>query len=127
MKRKESKAEFVVVTVLLVLFAALLFGSTAISMTEADTRELEEYYLEKERQLTGEIRRLLQEEGFDNSGIMVTRVVEEDGSRLYTVTVHHGRIDSMDPSGREELLDRLRALNFTDDNCLFINKFLMEE
>lgn len=127
MKRKESKLEFVIVTVLLILFAVLLLGSTAMSMTDADTRELEEYYLEKERQLAGEIRQLLQEEGFDNSGIMVTRVVEEDGSRLYTVTVHHGRIDSMDLSERAKLLERLQALNFTDENCCFINKFLMEE
>lgn len=127
MKRKERKAEFVIVTVLLVLFAALLFGSTAMSMTDVDARKLEEYYLEKERQLTMEINELLREEGFDNCGIMVTRVVEEDGSRLYTVTVHHGRIDSMNQSAREELLGRLQTLNFSDDNCSFIHKFLMDE
>ena len=127
MAKKEGKVEFVIVTVLLVLFAALLFGGTAMSITDVDTRKLEEYYLEKEKQLTGEIRELLKKEGYDNSGIMVTRVAEVNGSRLYTVTVHHGRIDSLDMSARAELLGRLQAMSFEDDNCSFIYKFLLDE
>ena len=127
MERKAGMAGFVAVTVLLVLFAALLFGEIALSGTGVDERELEEYYQEREQELSGEIGEFLRKEGLENSGVMVTRVVEENGNRLYTVTVHHGRIDGMDAAERAELLGRLQELNFADDRCSFIHEFLLDE
>lgn len=127
MERKAGMAGFVAVTVLLVLIAALLFGEKAWSGTDMDARELEEYYQEKEQELSSEIGEFLRGEGLENSGVMVTRVVEKNGSRLYTVTVHHGRIDTMDAAERAELLSRLQELNFADDRCSFTHEFLLDE
>ena len=122
-----GKIGFAAVTVLLVLATALLFGATAKSGTDIRIGETEEYYLAKERELTVKIAELLRQKGFENSGIMVTRVVEEDGSRRYTVTVHHGRIDDMSDKEREELLECLADLSFTDDACSFTHRFLLDE
>ena len=127
MERKADTVRLVTVTVLLVLIAAFFFGGKALSRTAMDTKELEEYYRAKEQELSREIRELLSKEGLENSGIMLTRVVEENGSRLYTVTVHHGRIDDMDTVQQEELMGRLQELNFADDNCSFTHKFLLDE
>ena len=127
MERKADTVRLVTVTVLLVLIAAFFFGGKALSRTAMDTKELEEYYRAKEQELFREIRELLSKEGLENSGIMLTRVVEENGSRLYTVTVHHGRIDDMDTVQQEELMGRLQELNFADDNCSFTHKFLLDE
>lgn len=124
---KAGKICFAAVTVLLVLAAALLFGETAKSGTGLGAGETEEYYLEKERELAVDIRELLKQKGFENSGVMVTRVVEEDGSRRYTVTVHHGRIDDMSDEEREELLECLADLSFADDTCSFTHRFLLNE
>lgn len=127
MERKAGMADFVAVTVFLVLIAVLLLGEKAWSGTDMDAWGLEEYYQKKEQDLTGEIGEFLKKEGLENSGIMVTRVVEENGSRLYTVTVHHGRIDAMDAAERAELLSRLQELNFADDRCSFTHEFLLGE
>lgn len=127
MERKAGMAGFVAVTVLLVLFAALLFGEIVLSGTDVDARELEEYYQEREQELSREIGEFLRKEGLENGGVTVTRVVEENDSRLYTITVHHGRIDCMDAAERDELLDRLQELNFADDRCSFTHKFLLDE
>lgn len=124
---KAGKIVFVAVTVLLVLATALLFGTTAKSETDIGIGETEEYYLAKERELTVEIAELLRQKGFENSGVMVTRVVEEDGSRRYTVTVHHGGIDDMSDEEREELLECLADLSFADDACSFTHRFLLDE
>ena len=127
MERRAGMADFVAVTVFLVLIAVLLLGEKAWSGTDMDAWGLEEYYQIKEQELTGEIGEFLKKEGLENSGIMVTRVVEENGSRLYTVTVHHGRIDAMDAAERAELLSRLQELNFADDRCSFTHEFLLGE
>lgn len=127
MEKRAGRVKLTAVTVLLVLTAALFFGGRVLCETEVPARELEEYYREKEQELVREVREFLRSEGYENSGIMVTRVVEDDGRRLYTVTVHHGRIDSMDAGLREELLDHLQELNFADDNCSFVHQFLLDE
>lgn len=124
---KAGKIVFVAVTVLLVLATALLFGTKAKSGTDIGIGETEEYYLAKERELTVAIGELLRQKGFENSGVMVTRVVEEDGSRRYTVTVHHGLIDDMSDEEREKLLECLADFSFADDACSFTYRFLLDE
>lgn len=127
MERKAGMAGLVAVTILLVLIAAFFCVGTVMSRTDLDARELEEYYLAKEQELTREIRETLEAKGFENSGVTVTRVVETDGSRLYTVTVHHGRIDGMCEEEREKLLEELKAISFTDDQCSFFHQFLLDK
>lgn len=126
MRRETDMAGFAAVTVLLVMITAFFCAATVVSSTDICGRQLEEYYLEKERELTGAIRNLLCGEGLENSGVMLTHVVEADGSRSYTVTVHHGRIDDMDESDREMLLERLESLSFADEDCVFVSEFLLD-
>ena len=118
---------FWAVTVLLVLAAALLCAGTAASGMDMDTGDAEEYYLEKEYELAADIRGMLQREGMVNSGVMVTRVVEADGSRSYTGTVHHGAIDNMSDAERQQLLRRLENLNFEGEGCTFSHQFLLDD
>lgn len=127
MEKKTGMAGYAAVTVLLVLIAALFFGVTVRSETEAGAGKTERYYQEKERKLTREIRTMLEREGFKNSGVMLTRVVEEDGSRAYTVTIHHGGIDGMEETEKDALLRRLAELDFEEERCSFCHKFLLDE
>ena len=127
MERRAGMAGLVAVTILLVLIVAFFCVETVMSRTDMDARELEEYYLVKEQELTREIRTALEEKGFENSGVMVTRVVETDGSRRYTVTVHHGGIDDMCDEEREKLLEELKEINFMDDRCSFYHQFLLDD
>lgn len=123
MKRRTGIVSFVAGTVLLVLIAALFAGCTAMSRTEIGVRELEEYYLTKEQALTKDVRELLAMKGYENSGVMVTRVIEDDGSRIYTIAVHHKRIDLLDDKEREMLLSQVEDLFFDDEACIFYINF----
>lgn len=123
MDRNAGMAGFVAVTVILVLVTAFFCVETVMSSPGINSRNQEGYYLAKEQELTEDVRALLGREGFENSGVMVTRVVEEDGSRLYTVSVHHRRLDALDEEEREQLLRQLESLTFGDDNCSFRHQF----
>lgn len=126
-RMKRGGAGFVLLTVFLVLFSAFCIGGTVISQSEIGERELENYYREQEKELVQEVRDYLQQAGFQNSGVMLTRVVDGDGSREYTLTVHHSKIDKMDDVSRESLGRALETLDFTADNCTFYHEFLITD
>ena len=123
MERRAGIVSFMAGTVLLVLIAALFVGCTAMSTTDIGTRELEEYYLTKEQALAKDVRELLTMKGYENSGVMVTRVIEDDGSRLYTIAVHHKRIELLDDKERDMLLSQVENLVFDDEACSFFIDF----
>lgn len=114
MRKRAGNLGFVAVTIILILLTALCFAGTVASRTTLDSSELEGYYRQQEEQLVSRAREFLEEQGFVYSGVMLTRVVEADGSRAYTLTVHHGEIDRMSAPEREALAERLEGLAFPD-------------
>ena len=119
--------EFRAVTVLLVLVAALLCAGIAVSSIAIGVDQLEDRYLKMERQLAADVREMLKGEGLEDSGVMVTRIVEADGSRSYTVTVHHRDIGGMSEEEKQQLLYRLEALYFEGEGCTFSHQFLLDD
>ena len=125
MKRKTGSFQFVAATILLVTVAAISFAGPAMARTNFGSAGPEGYYREKEQQLVRDTRQELERQGFFNSGVMLTRVVEGDGRRTYTVTIHHGEINRMEEAEREVLARELAAFAFEDDGSSFQYKFLI--
>ena len=90
-------------------------------------QEMEGYYREKEKTLVQDVKDFLDGEGFVHSGVMLTRVVDTDGSRVYTLTVHHGKIDKMCQENRTMLMERLEGIVFEDEDCSFRHEFLINQ
>lgn len=118
---------FILVTAFLVLFTAFCIIGTVFSRSNLSERELENYYREKEQEMVGRVRTFLNDAGFANSGVTLTRVVEADESREYTLTVHHSRIDRMDEEGKNNLKEKLSAFDFPAENCTFYHEFLITD
>lgn len=116
---------WIITTVVLVLITFFSIAGTVVSKSDFADNELEEYYLQKEQQLTEETREYLNKKGFQNSGVTVTHVVESDGSREYKITVHHGDIDRMSEGNRAILAGELEKLVFEDERCSFCHEFLV--
>lgn len=125
--RKTGRIGFGAVTIFLILVTAFCCAGTVMSRTDLDQREMENYYREKEKELVSEARAFLSEGGFDNSGIMLTHIVEADGSRIYTLTIHHGEIDRMSGEERQQLLAELESLTFESAGSSFSHKFYIDE
>lgn len=123
MRKGTGMAGFLAVTVILVSVAAFFCAETVMCRTRVEDCEFEEYYRTKERELAENVREVLRGEGLDNSGVMITRVVEADGSRQYTVAVHHSGIDAMEEGERELLAEKLESLTFEDDRCSVRHQF----
>ncbi len=121
------RAGFVLLTVGLILISAFCITQTVFGRSNPGAEELENYYRVQERELVQETREYLNQTGFTNSGVTLTKVIDPDGSRAYTITVHHGKIDKMDSLSRENLKEELATLTFIADNCSFYHEFLMTD
>ena len=87
----------------LVLISAFCVTKTVQSQSNAEQLEIEQHYRVQEEQLVEDIRSYLNESGFRNSGVMLTRVVAEDGQRQYTISIHHDKISKLEAVQKEKL------------------------
>lgn len=123
MKKRMGNMGFMVATFALVFVMTFCCTSVVMSRTDVSVQELEGYYRQLEKGLVEDARLFLYEKGFADSGVMLTRVIDESGSRQYTLTVHHGRITRMDEEERQVLMAELQQLVFEDENSIFFHKF----
>lgn len=112
------------ITVLLVMIGTLFLSMAVLSQSREAVREQREYYKALEQEYVKRMSEFLEEQGYANSGITMNRVIEEDGTLQYTVTIHHRRIEQLDDIQREELLSKCQEIEFQEQDCSFCHKFL---
>lgn len=111
---------YVTVTILLVLIIFGLASKTVQSQNPYDMKEQEAYYRLLEKEYLAEVRTYLNSAGLNNCGVMLTRVVEADGNREYTITIHHSRLDKFSVEDKVAIMEELREFAFEGENCSFI-------
>ena len=72
-----------------------------------ERREREKYYREIEAEYVKEVRFFLNEEGYSNSGVTMTKVIDEEENRSYTMTIHHRGIGNLQQEEQEQLQEEL--------------------
>lgn len=115
---------FVMFTMCLILVSAFCITKTVQSQSNAEQMEIEQYFRAQEEMLVEKIRVYLNETGFRNSGVMLTRVVTLDGQRQYTISIHHDKISKLEAGQKEELKQELSYFSFPAENCIFYHEFL---
>lgn len=111
-------------TVMLVLVTAFCVSGTVNGKGKQDARAREQYYHAAEQEYVQEIRNFLEERGYCNSGVTMNSVIWEDGSREYTVLIHHRRIEKLSDEQRETLITECRSIAFPVENCSLSYEFL---
>ncbi|MBD5549159.1 MAG: hypothetical protein HDQ97_17530 [Lachnospiraceae bacterium] len=113
-------------TVVLILIIAFCICSTAFGQSRGrrQVQVQEQYYHALEQEYIREIHELLEERGYCNSGVTMNRVIQEDGSRQYIVTIHHRRIAKLNQNQQKELLNECGMIDFPVEDCKFFHEFL---
>lgn len=109
----------------LIMVMVLVFSIKVKCSTIADEKHTENTYMMMETQLRENVREYLERNGYVDSGIMLTKVIDTDGSREYTLTVHNKRIDNLLDEEKQEILSDLASYDFEDVNCSFVHEFLI--
>ncbi len=77
------------------------------------------HYLALEREYLQNTREFLDAQGLDKCGVMMTRVTNEDGSREYTVRIHHRKLERMAGEDKAALKSGLSQGEFGRNICTF--------
>ncbi|MBQ9142631.1 MAG: hypothetical protein IJX63_12740 [Lachnospiraceae bacterium] len=109
----------VVFTVLLVLGLAMFVSGTVLSQSEEKLAIDEAGLRVLEREYVQEIREYLDSQGFQDSGVTLTWVMKEDGTRSYEVALYHKNMNKLSDEAREELYRMVEALAFEVKGCYF--------
>lgn len=122
-ERKIKLGSFLAITLVLILVTAFSVTGTVMSQGNQDLEIKEEYYQIMEEQYVDKVRQYLVAQGLKNSGIMLTRVVGEDGSRVYTLTVNHQKLQKLSEEEHLKLEEDLKEMEFQTIDCSFRREF----
>ncbi len=122
---------FIIITSLLVCIIGFCVAITVEGQESGQNTELEAYYREMEEKLLDDTKSYLTKLGFSNSGVTLNRIIDAEGKREYTFTIHHSRIDKMDDAARHNLTTQLsnREVSVFDENtsvkCIIYYEYLI--
>lgn len=123
---REGKNQIItwISTLVLIGISVFCMSATAYSSERIERREREVCYRELEASYVKEIRSFLAEEGYSDSGVMMTKVIDADESRAYTVTIHHRSILALEQEDRQQLGQALATLPYELENCTVEYQFI---
>ncbi len=98
-----KKREYVFLTICIVVLVMSVCGIEANGRTRNNLGDTTARYKEIEQEYSGSIKDKLEDMGYYNAGVSMTKIVNGDGSILYVVAVHHSKIDLLDEYQRDEL------------------------
>jgi hypothetical protein len=122
--RVRKEAVFVMVTVFLVLVLWLFVSETVMSQTEGNITVDEEAFAELEKDYVDTTREYLEGKGYRNSGVALTRVVDENGERSYEMVLHHKNLYKLSTEEQEKLMEEIATMAFHVSGCEFLVKLL---
>ena len=106
-----------ILTALLIAAAFFIFSMTVKGLDRNDSEALNEYFKVLEDEYVGSARAYLTEEGYVNSGVMLNHTTDENGMRVYTLSIHNSRFEYASEEKKNEVKEALEALSFTDPRC----------
>lgn len=110
---------FVVLTMVLIMLLALGMSCSVSSQAESEVTADEASYIVLEGGYVQQLRSILREEGYENCGINLTRVVDGEGERSYSIVLHHKYLDKLSEEEQQELFAELAGCAFHFSNCSF--------
>lgn len=119
-----KRYRFYMLTVMLVFTLFSLVTMRVKGQGEVDFAADREMYEQLEDSYTERLKDMLENKGYRNAGITMTKIYQPDGSREYTVQIHHKRINQLSDGEKILLLNELAAISFGGENCSVLHKFL---
>lgn len=117
---------FGVLTVILVLIIVFCVKGTVMSRENAERGQQNRCYAVLEQEYLDRTQQLLEEEGLTGCGMNLRWVADVDGSREYTILLHHKKLDRMTEEERSVLTDMLTEMEFQDEACSFRYKIFYD-
>ena len=110
---------FIAATIVLIIISAFFITKTVRGEVDHEMIACEKYYQVLEQEYASEIRAYLNEQGFENSGVTLTRIIDEQGIRKYQITLHHKYLEKLSPEERAAIFETIKNMAFGNTGCIF--------
>ena len=110
---------FVIFTFVVSMVIAFFISGTVVSQADGKVTVDEESFPILEEEYVEEIKGLLDDLGYENSGVNLTMVADGEGNRSYQVKLHHKRINRLSEEEKEALFATVEELAFQVVGCEF--------
>lgn len=120
----KKNGRFFVITMILVFVTAFSVAGTVNGKNNEKERVEKHYLASIEKEYRQEITDILQKEGYKQSGITMTRVIQDEGMIDYTVKIHHKKLGKLSEIQKQELEKKLKQIDFAVENVSFCHEFL---
>lgn len=115
---ENRKNTFGMIALLIMIALAIwsICGIKAYAVEKADNDKIE--YQLKESSFLREVRKCMEESGYYNSGVTLTKVMDIDGMISYTALVHHQDIDLEDTEKVNQVYASLEKIDIPMANAI---------
>lgn len=110
---------FVIFTFAVSMIIAFFVRGTVVSQADGNITVDEKSFPLLEEEYVEEIKALLNELGYENSGVNLTMVTDGEGTRSYQVKLHHKRISRLSEEEKEMLFATIEDMAFQVVGCRF--------
>ena len=110
---------FVIFTFVVSMVIAFFISGTVVSQADGKVTVDEESFPLLEEEYVEEIKGLLDDLGYENSGVNLTMVADGEGNRSYQVKLHNKRINRLSEEEKEALFATVEELAFQVMGCEF--------
>lgn len=122
MRKNTRQRMFTMVVAGMVILILFMANATRQQIDERKAQsiyseEQEQQYREMENQYRIQVQTIMAQAGYPNSGITMTYVVSDDGSRQYTVQIHHKRLENMKMEEQEQLKHKVSDVKLAAGSC----------
>lgn len=101
----------------MLLFVVLLWSVLGVKANAAERAQNDRAeFRQQEVELKKEVKECLEKRGYYNSGITMTKVMDVDGSREYSIMIHHQDLDSSDMEETKLLHEELSFITMEGAN-----------
>lgn len=124
-KQRISNIAFYVTTIILTVIILLCAGGTVRSENRNEARRIEIEI--QEQQLLTQMRQYLNENGYRNSGVTLTYVMDDNGICEYTFRIHHRRMNQMSEEELEAFSAELLQCFSSSSDSIITCEYLLTD
>ena len=92
-KRRINRLVYIWSSLIGIMIIVFCIKGTAYSMEKSSgiDKAMDSYYHQMEGEYVENIRAILDEYGYQNAGVMLTKIINVEGKREYVLNIHHRR------------------------------------
>lgn len=117
MRNRKKPSGVTIVIAMLIAVTIFCISGTVLCRSNRLSRAEELSYRALKQEYVRELRTLLEEKGYSDSGVVMNSITQADGERSCIITIHHRKIEALDNREKNALAAECQSIEVPVENC----------